>query len=168
MEKYEETKDIASKESLKLYSEVRKISSQDVSLIIVRDYSENTLNLTLATKNWVAKMKRNLENIPIPDMIHLHKQTRDITFTDVLKSNSKLSKLQTNKSKIENQLRKEKAENRAHHVQIKKLHIDLLVIESQVDKGAGIQKFLSEKENIIQILKNKLKIPSTQIIQASE
>ena len=37
MEKYKETKDITSEETLKLYSKVRKISNQDVSLISVRD-----------------------------------------------------------------------------------------------------------------------------------
>ena len=39
LEKYKETKDITSEETLKLYLEVRKISNQDVSLIFVRDYS---------------------------------------------------------------------------------------------------------------------------------
>ena len=75
LEKYKETKDISSEEYLKLYLEVRKISSQDVSLITVRDYSENTFHLDLATKKRVAEMKMNLENIPISNMIHLHKQT---------------------------------------------------------------------------------------------
>ena len=37
MEKYKEAKDITSEETLKLYSEVRKISNQYVSLIFVRD-----------------------------------------------------------------------------------------------------------------------------------
>ena len=82
LEKYKETKDISSEESLKLYSEVRKSSTQDVSIIVVRDYSQNTLNLALATKNTVAKMKMDLENILVLDMIHLHKKTWDILFTD--------------------------------------------------------------------------------------
>ena len=66
-------------------------------------------------------MKMDLENIPIPDMIHLHKQTRDILFTDMLKDTLKLSKLQTSKSRIENQLMQEKVENESHESQIKKL-----------------------------------------------
>ena len=66
-------------------------------------------------------MKTDLENIPIPDMIHLHKQTRDILFIDMLKDTLKLSKLQTSKSRIENQLKQEKVENEAHKSQIKKL-----------------------------------------------
>ena len=39
LDKYKENKDIASEEDLKLYAEVRKISSQDVSLVTVRYYS---------------------------------------------------------------------------------------------------------------------------------
>ena len=66
-------------------------------------------------------MKMDLENIPIPDMIHLHKQTRDIIFIDMLKDTLKLSKLQTSKSRIENQLMQEKVENESHESQIKKL-----------------------------------------------
>ena len=85
-----------------------------MSLIVVRDHSHNTLNLDLTTKNKVVEMKINLENIPIPDMIHMHKQTMDILFTDLLKATLKLSKLHTNKSRIENQLRKEKVEKKSH------------------------------------------------------
>ena len=38
-------------ESLKLYVEVRKISSKDVSLVIVRDNAQNSLNLAVSIKN---------------------------------------------------------------------------------------------------------------------
>ena len=59
-------------------------------------------------------MKMNLEDIPIPDMIHLHNQTWDILFTGLLKSILGLENLHTLKIKIENQLRHKKVENRAH------------------------------------------------------
>ena len=87
--KYKETKDITSKETLKLYLEVRKISNQDVSLVFVRDYSQNTLNLALATKNRVVKRKMDLENIPIRDMIHLHKKKWDLFLTNMFKATLK-------------------------------------------------------------------------------
>ena len=161
-------KDVASEEALKLYEKVRKISSEDVSLVTVRDHSQNTLNLAITTKNEVVEMKMNLENIPIPDMIHLHKKTRDIIYTDMLKATLKLSRLQSSKRKIENQLRQEKVQNRAHQVQIKNLQTYLLVAETQEDEGSGIQKLLNEKENVIQLLKKKLNISSTQLIQASK
>ena len=85
-----------------------------MSLVSVRDYVQNTLNLALEIKNIVAEVKMNLDDIPIPDMIHLHKQTGDILFTHLLKITMELSKLQTLKGKIENQLRQEKVENKAH------------------------------------------------------
>ena len=83
-------------------------------------------------------MKMDLENIPILDMIHMHKKIGDILFTSLLKATLKLSKLQTSKRRIENQLRQEKVENKSHQAQIKKLQTDLQDTESQTDKGAGI------------------------------
>ena len=121
VDKYKDIKDITSEETLKLYSEVRNISNQDVSLVLVRDYVQNTLNLALESKNRVAEVKINLDDIPIPDMIHLHKETRDILFTHLLKITLALSKLQILKGKSRNQLRQEKVENKSHQTQIKKL-----------------------------------------------
>ena len=138
-------KDINSQESLKLYYEVRKISNQYVSLVSVRDYVQNTLNLALEIKNRVVEVKMNLDDFPIPDIIHLHKQTRDILFTHLLNITLALSKLQTLKGKIESQLRQEKVENKAHQTQIKKLQVELLAAGGQSDKGDGIQRLLDEK-----------------------
>ena len=45
--------------------------------------------------------------------------------------------------------------------------MELLVANSQADKGYSTQKLLKEK-NAIQLLKTSLNIPSTQIIQTSE
>ena len=72
MDKYKDIKDITSEETMKLYSKVRNISNQDVSLVLVRDYVQNTLNLALERKNNVVEVKMNLDDIPIPEMIHLH------------------------------------------------------------------------------------------------
>ena len=69
-------------------------------------------------------MKMDLENIPIPDMIHLHTQIG--IFTDLLKATLKLSNLQSSKRRIDNQLRKEKVENKSHQGQINKLLMELL------------------------------------------
>ena len=102
----------------------------DVSLITVRDHSEKTFNFSIATKNKVAEMKMRLENMPIPYMIHLHKKTGDIIYTDMLKDTLKLSRLQSSKRKIENHLREEKVENRSHQAQIKELQPHFLAAES--------------------------------------
>ena len=154
-------------ESLKLSAEVRKVCGQEVSLVFVRDRKHNTLNLAIASKNKVAKMKINLDDILVPYMSHIHKQTGDIIHTDLQRSNLKISKLHTSKIIIENQLSKDKVENMAHQAQIKNLRTNLLLAENQADKGAGTKKLLKEKEDTIQLLKKKRKIPGTQLIQAS-
>ena len=147
MDKYKDIKDITSQRSLKFYSEVTNISNQYVSLVLVRDYIQNTLNLALASKNTVAYVKMNLDDIPILDVIHLHKKTGDILFTHLLKIPLALSKLQILKVKSENQLRQEKVENKAHQTQIKKLQTELLAVGSQSYNVAGrIQRLLDEKE----------------------
>ena len=58
---------------LKLYDEVGKLSSQDVSPVIVRDQGKDTLNLVVTTWNKVAELRMNLKNIPTTHMIHLHR-----------------------------------------------------------------------------------------------
>ena len=69
------TSEYIPKLQLHQHFEVRNISNQDVSLVLVRDYVQNTLTLALATKNRVVEVKMNLDDIPILDMIHLHKKT---------------------------------------------------------------------------------------------
>ena len=81
-DKYKNDRDKSLDESLKLYANVRKISSKDVSLVTVKDHAKNTLNLALFTKNKVVEMRLNLENIPILDLIHLYKQTREVIYSD--------------------------------------------------------------------------------------
>ena len=92
-DKCRHNKEISMNESLKLYADVRKISNKDVSLVTVRDHTQNTLNLAVATKNRVAVIRLNLENIHVPDMIHLHKQTGEVIYSDFIKVNLKVSML---------------------------------------------------------------------------
>ena len=92
-DKYKDDKEVDLDESLKLYVELKKISNKDVSLVSVRDHTQNTLNLRIETKNKVPKMRMSLDNIPIPDMIHLHKQTEDIIYIELLKDTLKVSRL---------------------------------------------------------------------------
>ena len=89
-------------EALKLYAYVRKISSKEVSLVTVKDHAKNTLNLAVSTKNRIEEMRLNLKDIPVPDMMHLHKQIGELIYSDLLKSTLKVSKLQSIHTKIEN------------------------------------------------------------------
>ena len=80
----------------------------------VRDQAKNTLNLPVTKENIVAEMRMNLKNIPTTNMIHLHRETIDIIYTDLLKETLKVSKLQSSKKRVEYLLRKEKVENKSH------------------------------------------------------
>ena len=109
-----------------------------------------------------------MENILVTDMIHLHKKTGEVIYSDLLKETLKVSKLQSTKRNIENQLRKERVQNEAHLQQIKKLQGHLLTADCGTYKRGETQKLLTEKENAIQLLNKKLNNPATQLIQASE
>ena len=65
-------------------------------------------------------------------------------------------------------LQNERAENKAHLAQIKNLKVDLSIADSQGDKGVATQRLLKDKEGTIQLLKKKLEIPSTWLIQTPE
>ena len=104
--------------------------------------------MEVATQNRVAKMRLNMQKIPVPDKIHLHKHTGEFIYIELMKATLKVSKLQTTLSRIENQLRQEKVENKVHQWK-KKIQHDLLAMVSEVDKGHATKKILAEKENTI-------------------
>ena len=92
-------------ETLRLYAEVREISNQGISLIIVRDQTHNALKLALTIDKKVAEIGVNLEHIPSLDLIHFHKKIGDILYTELLKTTLNISKLEDIKSNIETRLR---------------------------------------------------------------
>ena len=103
-DKYRDEKEAYINESLKLYVDVRKISCKDVPLVTIRDHTHNTLNLAIATENKVVEMRMNLENIHVPDMIHLHKKTREVITLTCLRPLSKFPGYSQPREKIENQI----------------------------------------------------------------
>ena len=159
--RYGQDKKSYSKKYLKLFPKVRDISDKKVSLIIVKDHVKNTLNLAVATYDRVLEMRLDLLKVPVPDKIHLHKHTGEVNYTDLLKATLKVSKLQTTISILENQLKREKIENKTYQQQIKKLQGDLVVMDSELDRGQATKKILAEKENTIQLL---MKITSARLI----
>ena len=58
--RYGHDKKFSSEKDLNLYSKVRNISDKEVSLVIVKDHVNNTLNLAVATQNRVAEMRLTL------------------------------------------------------------------------------------------------------------
>ena len=69
---------------LKFRDEVRKLSSQYVSLVTVRDQDKDTLNLAVIVGNKVAELRMNMKKIPNTDMIHLDREASDIIYTHLL------------------------------------------------------------------------------------
>ena len=86
----------------------------------------------------------------------------------MMKYTLRVSKLKFIVFKIEIQLKQEKVENKIHQQQIKRIKGDLLTMDSEINRGKASNKILVEKENTIQLLRNKLKIPATQLCQAPE
>ena len=118
-------------------------------------------------KNMI-EMEVRLDNISVPDKIQLHKQTSDIIYSDLLQAMMRINKLQILVDKLEVQVKHEKVENKANAIQIKKLQEDIISSGSEKDNTQAIRRMLEEKDNALQVLKKKLKIPSTEHVQSSE
>ena len=58
------------------------------------------MKVELTKNNIVVEIGVNLEGLPDPDLIHFHKQTRDILFTDLLRDTLNLSKLEATKARL--------------------------------------------------------------------
>ena len=56
-------------------------------------------------------------------------------------------------------------ENKAYQTQIRNLQVDISVEYSLGDKGTTTQRLLKDKEGTIQLLKKKLDILATRLIQ---
>ena len=59
----------------------------------------------MATGKKVVVMRIKFKNIHVTGMIHLHKKTGAIIYTDLLKETLQVSKLQSRKNKVENLLK---------------------------------------------------------------
>ena len=101
----------------------------------VTNHAKNTLNLAISIKSKVDEMRLNLENISIPDMIHLKKYTGDVIYSNLLKSTLKVSKFHSTNNKIKNKLRQEKVEIKAYQKHIKNNQGGLLAIDNEANKG---------------------------------
>ena len=121
---------------------MRQFQKRDVTLKIVRDHAKYTLSLAMTVGNKVSEVNVKLENIPTTDMIHLHKEKGDIIYTKLLKSTLQLYKMESNKKKVQDLLRKEKVENKELRIKIKNLEDKLLKVDGKLDKGSSGLKFV--------------------------
>ena len=113
-------------------------------------------------------MEVKMDKISVPDKIQLHKQIKDVIYSDLLHATVKVTRLQSLVDKMEIQLKHEKVENKANLIQIKKLQGDIISLGTEPNNVWAMKKFLEEKDNTIQVLKKKLKVPNTQHVQYSE
>ena len=115
-------------ESKKLYPKVRQFSQEKVSLISVMDHERNTLNIIVADKGKVSKVKIKLNNINVLDKINFHKQTNEIMYNDLLQFTVNTKKLETKVVQLEGHLKQERETNRGWQVEIKKLEVFLVCV----------------------------------------
>ena len=100
---------------------MRHFPKPDVTLKTVRDRAKDTLSLAMTIGNKVSEVSVNLEKISTTYVIHFHRETCDIIYAKLLKSTLQVSKLESNKKKAQDLLRKEKVENKALRINIKHL-----------------------------------------------
>ena len=122
----------------------------------------------MVTDKKVSEMEVRLDKISVLDKIQLHKQTRDIIYSYLLHAMVRVNKLQVLVDKLEVQLKHEKVENKANSIQIKKLQADIISSGNETGNTQAIKRLLEEKDNALQVLKKRLKIPSTEHVQSSE
>ena len=113
-------------------------------------------------------MEVKLDKISVLDKIQLHKQTGDVIYSDFLHAIMKINKLQSLVDKMEVQLKHERVENKANLIQIKKLQGDVVSLGTEPGNIQVTKKILEEKDNTIQVLKKKLKVPNAEHAQSSK
>ena len=159
MQSLEETKN--------LLPRVRKLINKKTSLISTRDAERNTLKFVVVSDKKVSEMEVKLDKFSVLDKIQLHKQTGDVIYSDLLHAIVKVDRLHSLVDKMEVQLKHAKVENKANLIQIKKLQGDIISLGTEPNNVQATKKLLEEKDNTIQVLKNKLKVHNTQHGQSS-
>ncbi len=140
-------REVALNESQKLYSKLRKLSKDKITLLTVRDIFKGSLHLALVDNHKVFEIEIKMDKVSIPDKILFHKKSTEILYSDFMKETLAHSKSQMKIAKLESNLKQGKNENRAWKIEIKKLL-------SQVVEGNSrpIIEQVSQKEK-----------PSTQV-----
>jgi len=119
---YSELKKQSLSDTQKHYLELRKLSGSHDSLITVRDLENNSLNLAIMDEEKVAKVQFRMNQISVPCKIMFHKGVSEVLYDDLTKETLAYRKSQQNISKMEAQLKQEKASNKAWTVEIHQLH----------------------------------------------
>jgi hypothetical protein len=150
---------IALGEMRDLVPEVENISPHKSFLFIVRDVEKITFNITVSYEYKVFEINIRYDNISDLDKVKFHKHTNDMLYSDYLILSLKNSKLSSYEMKLEGHLRREKASRRAWQNQVKRM---------ESEGPQGLKSLLDEKDKLIQSMKKKLKMFSTENPQTTE
>ena len=165
---YMEKRKQSLEETRSLLPKVRNLNNLKTSLVSARDTERNTFKLAMVSDKKVTEMELRLDKISVPDKIQLHKQTSDIIYSDLLQAMMRINKLKILVDKLEIQLKHERVENKANTIQIKKLEADIISSGNERDNTQAVRRMLEEKDNALQVLKKRLKIPSSEHVQSSK
>ena len=154
-------------ETKSLLPQVRKLINKKNSLVSTWYVESNTLKFAMVSDKKVSEMEVKLDKISVPDKIQLHKQTVDVIYSNFLDAIVKVTRLQSLVGKMEVQLKHKKVENKSNLIQIKKLQGDIIILGTEPNNVQATKKLLEEKDNTIQVLKKKLKVPNTEHDQSS-
>jgi hypothetical protein len=138
-----------------LFPEVEKISQHKASLFSVRDVERKTFNIAIGDDDKVSEIKMHYENIGARDKVKFHRNASDMLYSDYLSLGLRISRLTTHALKLDGQLNQEKASSKAWQTQVK-------ILESEGPQG--VKASLDEKEKMIERLKKKMNMSSTDII----
>ena len=165
---YMEKRKQSLEETRSLLPKVRNLNNLKTSLVSARDTERNTFKLAMVSDKKVTEMELRLDKISVPDKIQLQKQTSDIIYSDLLQAMMRINKLQFLVDKLEIQLKHERVENKANTIHIKKLQEDIISSGNERDNTQDVRRMLEEKDNALQVLKKRLKIPGSEHVQSSE
>ena len=128
---------------------VRELVKSNVSLHTTRDASDSSFKIAVTQDDQVSEIKIDLNQISVPDLVLLHKQSTDILYINVLNLALMNSKLQGKNEKLEARLKQEQATNAANKKHMKILETYFVALETDPQDVKVTQKLLDEKNKII-------------------
>ena len=109
-----------------------------------------------------------MDQVGIPDKINFHKQASEVLYSYLLKSYLSKIKLEEKVSKLEEQVKRERAASKGWKTQEKKLETDLVNSSSTPTEKKSNKKLIDEKDKLIESLQKKLKGTPTEHPQTEE
>ena len=144
-------------ENINLMQQIRRTVPTKSTLLAVRESEGNVFRIATSDVTGVSQVKLQMDQVGIPDKVNFHKQASEILYSDLLKSYLSKIKLEERVSKMEEQIRREKAASKGWKTQAKKLEGDLISAGSTTTDKKANKKLLDEKDKIIESLQKKLK-----------